>query len=191
MKRATLLLVAMLAALLLAGGAAFAGPLVDPNTLQPPPPDGASAICRDNGQYVICHTVLDYTLVNEPVFELSCGQVYETSFDHREGIRWYSDGLLVNRFVTQDVRGTWSLSRTGAEPTVSFFGHISWWTDYPVPGEDSDVETFHGNNITVQLPGTGGLHVAGIAYPDGTQHGVVRDIDDPAGDAALCAALQP
>jgi hypothetical protein len=190
MRRIVFALMLALVMAAITGAPALAGPIVDPGTLTPQPPDGA--VCQDDGQYVICHAVVDYTLVNEPVFELSCGQVYETSFDHRPQILWYSsDGLLVNRFVRQDVRGTWSLSPTGEEPTVSFFGHVSYWTDYPNPGEESNVETFHGLDITVQLPQSGGLHIAGTDLPDGTHHGVLRGFDDPAGDAALCAALQP
>ena len=95
---------------------AAAGPVVDPSTLQPPPP---GAECRADGQSIICHTSLVLTPVNEPVAELPCGTVYETSNDVRRGIRWYnSDGKLVKRFVTQDLEGTWSLSPTGASPTA-------------------------------------------------------------------------
>lgn len=200
MKRATLLLAAMLAALLLASGAALAGPLVeDTSTLTPPPPPGSE--CRDNGQYVICQTYFDETAVNEPVdwVELPCGTFYETSTTHREGIRWYSDGLIVKRFHTQDTEGTWSLSPTGEGPTIGFFSHENVQTDYAVPGdgsEDNASETHHGV-FRVLLPGSGGLLTAGITYPDGTHHGVVHDIDadedgivdDPEVAATLCAAL--
>jgi len=200
MKRATLLLAAMLAALLLAGGAALAGPLVDPETLTPPPPPGAE--CRDNGQYVICQTYFDETAVNEPAdwVELPCGTFYETSTTHREGTRWYSDGLLVKRFYTQDTEGTWSLSPTGEGPTIRFFSHESAQVDYLVPGdasEDSARETHHGASVVVLLPGSGVLLTTGITYPDGTHHGAWRDIDadndgivdDPEVAATLCAAL--
>jgi hypothetical protein len=170
---------------------ASAGVIVDPSALQPPPPPGA--LCRADGRYVICHTFLDFTLVNEPVFDLPCGTVYETSFDHREGIRWYADGLLVKRFVTQDVEGTWSLSPTGAGPTVRLMAHANWWTDYAVAGDESTQSiTFHGDSIRVQLPGSGGtLHIAGLDRPDNTHEGVIRFIDDPGAAAAICASLAP
>jgi len=194
MKR-LLIAVLMALALVVLGGTvgatapASAGVIVDPATLQPPPPPGA--VCRADGQYVICHTFLDFTLVNEPVFDLPCGTVYETSFDHREGIRWYAEGLLVKRFVTQDLEGTWSLSPTGAEPTVRLLAHANWWTDYAVPGDEStQILTFHGNDIRVQLPGSGGtLHIAGLDRPDNTHEGVIRFVDDPGAAAAICEAL--
>jgi hypothetical protein len=148
---ATLALVAVSGLVGSATAPASAGTIVDPATLVPPPPPGA--VCRADGRYVICHTFLDFSLVNEPVFELPCGTVYETSLDHREGIRFYVDGLLVKRFVTQDIEGTWSLSPTGTEPTVRLFAHDTWWNDFPVAGDESSaITTFHGNGIRVQLP---------------------------------------
>ncbi len=191
MKRATLLLAAMLAALLLASGAALAAPKsVDPDTLTPPPPPGAE--CKDTGKYVICKTFLDEPAVNEPFAELPCGTVYITASDHREGIRWYADGLLVKRFVRQDAEGTLSLSPTGEGPTVRFFAHANWQTVYPIPGdESSEMLTFHGNDTRVVVPGSGGIHIAGITYPDDTHHGVIRTENDPEVAAALCEALEP
>jgi hypothetical protein len=103
-----------------------AGPLIDPSTLQPPPPPGAE--CRADGAWTICHTGLLFTPVNEPIldFELPCGTLYETATDVRRGIRWYNsdDGKLVRRFVSQDMEGAWSLSPTGAGPTDGE-GHCS------------------------------------------------------------------
>ena len=201
MKRATLLLAAMLATLLLACGAALAAPKsVDPDTLTPPPPPGAE--CKDTGNFIICQTFFDEpSLVNEPVFELSCGTVYETSNVHREGIRWYSkEGLLLRRFVTEDVQGTWSLSPTGEGPTVRFFAHDNWTDVYTTPGDEESVSTtYHGDSFTAMAPGYGVLfHIAGIDLPNGTHHGAggAFFIDDegnvdPEADAALCAALEP
>lgn len=201
MKRATLLLAAMLATLLLACGAALAAPKsVDPETLTPPPPPGAE--CKDTGNFILCQTFFDEpSLVNEPVFELSCGTVYETSTVHREGIRWYSsEGLLLRRFVTEDVQGTWSLSATGEGPTVRFFAHDNWTDVYTTPGDEESVSTtYHGDSFTAMAPGYGVLfHIAGIDLPNGTHHGAggAFFIDDegnvdPEADAALCAALEP
>ena len=201
MKRATLLLAAMLATLLLACGAALAAPKsVDPKTLTPPPPPGAE--CKDTGNFILCQTFFDEpSLVNEPVFELSCGTVYETSNVHREGIRWYSpEGLLLRRFVTEDVQGTWSLSATGEGPTVGFFAHDNWTDVYTTPGDEESVSTtYHGDSFTAMAPGYGVLfHIAGIDLPNGTHHGAggAFFIDDegnvdPEADAALCAALEP
>src|SRR5688572_27672041 len=107
-------------------GPAAAGPVVDPSTLQPEPPPGA--VCRANGPWTICQTTFLVDVVNEPVvfLDLPCGTVYETIADVREGIRWYLDGKLVKRFVSQNAEGSWSLSPTGAGPVVKISLHANW-----------------------------------------------------------------
>ncbi len=72
----------------------------------------------------------------EPVLELPCGTLYQTSRDDREGIRWYEDALIVRRFVSRHMSGYWSLSPTGEGPRVTISGHSNFWTKWPVPGED-------------------------------------------------------
>jgi len=178
---------------------ASAGPLVDPNTLTPPPPPGAE--CNQTGNFIICQTFFDEpSLVNEPAFELSCGTVYETSNVHREGIRWYSlEGLLLKRFVREDAQGTLSLSDTGEGPTVRVFAHDNWTDIYTTPGdEESASTTSHGVGLRIIAPGSGGAIYAGITLPEGTHHGTPlrRDLftgEDiaPEADAMLCEALQP
>ena len=170
---------------------AGAGPIVDPTTLQPEPPPGA--VCRADGPWTICQTTFLVDLVNEPIldFALPCGTIYETIFDLREGIRWYLDGKLVKRFVRQNAEGTWSLSPTGAGPTVTVALHANWRNEYAVPGDESSgPQTFHGSGFTVRAPGVGVIaHIAGLDLPDGTHRGVIRIGDDPQVAAALCAAL--
>ena len=173
---------------------------VDPTTLTPPPPPGAE--CTQTGNYILCQTYFDEpSLLNEPVFKLSCGTVYETSTVHREGIRWYSsEGLLLRRFVTEDVEGSWSLSPSGEGPSVRFFAHDNWTDVYAIPGDVESVSTtYHGLAFTALAPGSGVLfHITGPYLPDGTHHGVGGEffIDDegnvdPEVDAALCEALGP
>jgi hypothetical protein len=166
----------------------LAGSLVDPSTLQPVPPPGA--VCRADGQQTICHTGLRFDLVNEPVFDLPCGTVYETSIDVRRGIRWYdADGKLTTRFVGQDAEGSLSLSPTGAGPTVTVTVHANWRNEYSPPGQDADSvpATSHGDGLTVRAPGVGVIaHIAGLDLPDGTHRGAIRGVDDP---GPLCAAL--
>jgi hypothetical protein len=175
---------------------------VDLTTLTPPPDPGVVAECKQAGNFILCQTYFDEpSLVNEPVFELECGTVYETSTVHREGIRWYSsEGLLLRRFVTEDAQGSWSLSPTSEGPTVRFFAHDNWTDVYAVPGDGESVSTtYHGDSFTAMAPGYGVLfHIAGQDLPDGTHHGVGAGffIDDegnvdPEVDAALCEALQP
>jgi hypothetical protein len=170
---------------------ATAGKAVDPDTLNPPPPPGAS--CQQSGQQVICHTVFVQDMVNEPVFELPCGLFYETSHDDRRGTRWYVGGNLQTRFVTSSFHGTWSLSPTGAGPLVALRGSSNWRND-DVPfdqPEETWPTTSHGNGIAASAPGFGViLHIAGRDDPDGDHHGTgVTDFDDPAVHAELCAAM--
>jgi hypothetical protein len=182
---------ALAAAALTLVGPAGAGEQIDPSVLQPPPPPGA--VCRADGPYVICDTFLDATLENEPVFDLPCGTVYETSADHRDGTRWYVDNLLVKRRVVAHLTGTWSLSPIGQGPTVALDGSWNWWIRLAVPGDESTGElTSHGTDLRVSGPGLGGLiHDAGISYPDETHHGIARFFDTPQAAGALCAALAP
>jgi hypothetical protein len=170
---------------------AAAGPLVDPDTLQPPPPPGAE--CRLDGQWIICQTGLSFTLVNEPIIDVPCGQIYETSTDVRSGIRFYNaEGLLVKRFATQDVEGTWSLSPTGEGPTADVRAHANWWIILTVPGDESSGElTQHGNGFTVSSPGSGVIvHIAGLDLPEGDHRGVFRVVEeDPQVAADVCEVL--
>src|SRR5919112_3551269 len=201
-RRALFMCVLALILAAMAGSTALADPprIVEPDTLTPPPGEGVVAECKETGNYIICQTFFDEpSLVNEPVFELSCGTVYETSTVHREGIRWYSsEGLLLRRFVTEDVEGTWSLSRTGEGPTVRFFAHDNWTDVYTTPGDEESVSTtYHGAAFKVVAPASGELIYAGTYLPDGTHHGAGGEffIDDegnvdPEADAALCKALQ-
>ncbi len=167
---------------------------VDPTALTPAPLlVGATAECRAGGRWIICHTTLAEEPVNEPVFELPCGTVYETSTDARLGTRWYAaaDSVIVKRHVRQDVEGTWSLSPDGAGPTVTVAVHANWYDSrYADPNDlDSGVRSTHGE-FTARAPGYGVIaHIAGLDLPDDTHRGVFRFIDDPAVAAELCAAL--
>lgn len=169
---------------------AAAGPTVDPTTLEPAPPPGA--VCRADGPCVICQTTFLIDLANEPIadFDLPCGTLYETIYDLREGIRWYLDGKLVKRFVSQNAEGTWSLSPSGTGPQVKISFHANWRNEYAVPGDESSgTETFHGSE-SVSAPGFGVIaHIAGLGRSDGTQRGVYRFVDDPDVASELCAAL--
>jgi hypothetical protein len=169
---------------------AVAGPVVDPSTLQPPPPPGAT--CRADGVQTICHTQLTLTPVNEPVFDLPCGTVYETSVDAREGLRWYDGaGRLVRRKVSQDLDGSWSLSPTGDGPTVTISAHDNWRNEYLIPGDEASGTTVaHGDGFTAQAPGFGVIsHIAGLDPVEGDHRGIFRVPEDPAVAAELCAAL--
>jgi hypothetical protein len=176
-----------LTAMIAVSAPAAAGPIVDPGTLTPPPFPGA--VCRADGNWTICQTVFLEDVANEPAFELPCGTVYQTSHDPRTGLRWYFDGLLVRRQVFSVLEGMWSLSSTGAGPTVSFIGHRTWTDVYTVPGDEgSAIETYRGLDLHVFLAG-GVIQIAGIWPPETEAHGVFRFPEDPEVADALCAAL--
>lgn len=185
---------AMLALITVLAPTASAGGIVDPNTLTPVPPN---ATCRDDGRQIICDTFFVEDLVNEPIadFDLPCGTIYETSHYLGDGTRWYVDRLAVRRHVAASLEGTWSLSPTGAGPTVNISGYYSVWTVWTTPGDDSTlVETSSsGNDFKIGAPGFGViLQNAGLTYlpPDGTHQGIAAQIPfTPEVAAELCAAL--
>jgi hypothetical protein len=192
MRKLALAVTPVLASLVLAASA-FAG-TVDPNTLQPVPPN---ATCKDAGQQIICDTYVEEFLVNapNPDFELPCGTVYETSHYRGDGTRWYVDRLVVQRHVAASLVGTFSLSPTGAGPTVTISGHWSYWTVWTTPGDDStQVDTrSSGSDFRLSAPGFGViLHDTGLYLLDGTHHGLSAQIPvTPEIAATLCAALTP
>ena len=176
----------LLAGLTVASPTASAGSSVDPGTLQPPPPPGAE--CQTIGQGVRCDTFFLVEFVNEPGFELPCGTFYETIHDMRTGIRWYdSDGRLVKRLVHQDAEGSWSLSPSGAGPTVVISAHGGWGEVYPVPGDESSAVGHASGNGLIIKDDRGGViaHIAGHEGGD-EFHGLFRF--DSAFEE-ICAAL--
>ncbi len=178
-----------------APAASAAPPSVDPSTLQPPPPPDAR--CIPTGRYVICHTVIDFSVEAEPVTDLGlpCGTVYFTATDVRHGLRFYENGLLVRRHVTAPggVSGFISLSPTGEGPRLELVGHLNWWSTFSVPGDvDTESTTSHGLDIRLTSPDGGIVAIiAGRTDPEGAHTGVARFVDDPAIAEAICAALTP
>jgi hypothetical protein len=173
---------------------AAASKAVDPSALKPPPAlVGATAECQADGQWIICHTLLDLSDADAPVLDLPCGTVYETASDIRHGIRWYnaSDSMLVKRHVRQDVDGTWTLSPSGGGATVSVTAHGRFYdSQYAIPGDvESGVGADQGE-FTVSAPGFGVIaHIAGRDATDDPHRGVFVPPEDPAVAAQLCAAL--
>ena len=170
-------------------------PSVDPSTLQPPPPPDAR--CEPTGRYVICHTVIDFSVEAEAITDLGlpCGTIYITATDVRHGLRFYENGLLVRRHVTAPggVSGFISLSATGEGPRVEVVGHLNWWSTFSVPGdEDTESTTSHGLDFRLKSPDGGILAIiAGRTDPEGAHTGVARVVEDPAIAKAVCAALTP
>jgi hypothetical protein len=179
----TAVVIAVAAGLLLAAPPAGARTVVDPSTLSPVPPAGADC-WRTAPDDVVCHTFVNDDPIGEPALDLSCGTLYVTGPDHRLGTRWYSGGALQRRLVRQDVDQTVSLRPDMSGRTLHVEQHASWW------GVSDDALVFHGNTLTISGPGVGVVaKVSGTDEVDGTHHGVLRLFDDPAVDAAMCAAL--
>ena len=189
MRRVSRLLAILLAAVVLsalASSAALASSRtsVDPATLTPVPPPGATCWYTTNPHDVTCRTFKDFNADQEPVFDVTCGKVYETSRDHRDGLRLYVDGLAVRRFVHGQMSGTWSLSpnATGRVITLSSdWVSTSVWT---TPGDDNTVqETGYGLQYRATAPGLGnaiywfGIAYYGFAVPDGTTKGIKNGFD--------------
>ena len=170
-------------------------PGVDPSTLQPPPPPDSR--CDPTGRNVICHTVIDFSVVAEAITDLGlpCGTIYITATDVRHGLRFYENGFLVRRHVTlpRGLAGFLSLSATGEGPRLEVVGHLNWWSTFSVPGDEStESTTAHGLDIRLKSPDGGIIAIiAGRTDPEGAHSGVARFVDDPAIAEAICAALTP
>ena len=97
MRKLALAVMPVIASLVLATPA-FAGPIVDPNTLQPVPPN---ATCRDNGQQIICDTFLEESGVKraDRGFRPAVRNDLRDSYYRGDGTRWYVDRLAVKRHV--------------------------------------------------------------------------------------------
>jgi len=193
MRKLSLALVAALAGgvVIWMAAPAAAGPIVDPSTLEPEPPN---AVCREDGRQVICDTFFVEEPVNEATGDvLPCGAIYQTSHYRGDGTRWYVDGKVVRRHNAASVDGSWSLSPTGAGPTVKISAHWSIQTVWTTPGDDStqvDTST-SGSDFKISAPGFGVIILsAGLTYPDETHHGISYEFPfTPEIEAAVCAAL--
>lgn len=174
--------------------------LVDTSVLVPPPPAGAE--CQLNGPWTVCRSGVSIELINEPVFDLPCGTVYQTSVDVRSATRWYSDNKLVRRHVYQRAEGAWSLSSTGADPRVTFIANANWGEVYTVPGDlSSNVGHQRGTDllakspdggIVAQISGQTHLNRDGVEQFDGTFRWIEGPVDAAVAEAvadALCEAL--
>jgi hypothetical protein len=182
-------------------GAPSSTKIVDNSTLNPPAPDYLT--CYADGANTICRGI-------QPGFGsfanldigLACGgqPIYGTGVAMREATRYYDqNGDLVWRRVHASVTDTWSLSPTGAPPTVSEVGHWGWTVHYSVPGDvDSGFLASHGTDELIRSPDGGVIvHEAGTNYgvsadftDTGVYHGPHPFATDPEGTIGkICAAL--
>jgi hypothetical protein len=174
--------IAILASLLLAvpSAAAASRTPVDPESLTPVPPPGADCWYRQDPHTVTCDTFLDFSSDHEAIFDVSCGSIYETAHDHREGIRTYVDGLITHRTVKVVIEGTWSLTPNADRgPVGRLDGRFGIVTDWATPGDDATAHsTNHGLRLSLAVPGSGTpLMWAGRIEDDGTTNGIRRGLD--------------
>ena len=163
--------------------------LVDPTTLTPPLLP--FRICYELGPYVQCDTSGDVTYENRDTDELPCGVLYASGHEISNSTRFYQNGLLVRRAVQERITGTWSLSPTGAGPTVAWSENDSWDDQFAVPGDiTSFVRIVRGSLLRVPALGSD-LHASGMFWDDGS--GTYRGLftDDDAARLRLCALLVP
>jgi hypothetical protein len=173
--------------------AAAGGSIVDPSTLTPVPPDIYT--CTLDGANTICRASFE-TFVENGDDGAVCGDehLYETIHVVESATRWYADGLLVRKLLRVDLRGTFSLSPTGAAPTAAVHAHQQESFVYPVPGDiDSEIGTVTGLIVKVggsTAQGFGAqVQAAGRIDANGDLHGLNHDI--PGVDEALCDLLAP
>ena len=186
-RRPILAAIVLAVASLAGASSASAHTLVDPTMLTPPLKQ--FRVCFEDGPWVKCDTSGVDSLSNEPAFDLPCGLAYETSTDTQHATRWYRDGLLVERITQSNVRGTLSLSPTGAGISVGVAADQTFDERFLVPGDlSSDSEVSHGNFLRIDGLGSLGRDT-GIYLPDGMHHGLFTLGDEA--DAQLCALLVP
>ena len=123
---------AVVAVLALAGPVAATSP-VDPNTLNPPPPDFFNATCEQTGGHILCNLAFsDPDIVDEPS-GIVCGST-ELLFSQQRSVvgkRFYDgDGNLTRRHFRELFDGTFTNPDTG---------EVATWTQH-----DTDRRRPHG-----------------------------------------------
>jgi hypothetical protein len=122
-------------------GAQAASPhQVDPAGMTPPlNPDYGPWICTDTGGGPICRGSRTEAWTNADS-GLRCGDdlVYTTGGFHDDAVRWHlPDGRATHTFFGDQAIEVWTLSSTGAGPSVNVRGDLNLHYVYPTPGDRS------------------------------------------------------
>ena len=173
---------------------AMAGSAVDPTTLNPVPPEAYT--CQADGPNTICRASFEDTIEGGDIGRL-CGDqsIREWTTSIANVTRYYdADRNLIRRAGRASLSGFFSLSPSGAEPTIEVISHSNWVDEFTVPGDlDSVVGTEHGlvnHTGGSSAPGFGAdLHASGHILSDGTFVGLNHDLGTPGADEAICAVL--
>ncbi|WP_377639192.1 hypothetical protein [Oryzobacter terrae] len=194
---------ALLGALAGAAPMASAGPPpVDPASVSPTlNPNFAPWDCWRAGTGITCQGTWVNTYENEPIGIQCDGQEVYGSGSSREFMtRWHTaDGLATRTNVHLGYPSDrYTLSPTGAGPSVTISGHWNRHYTYPVPGEvGSRVLTEVGGRYLgraddgSRLNGSGGVQYApGEDFETrASAHGSIADITGETVDAFICEAL--
>ena len=200
-------LIARSAALVIGLSLAVAGPAaakepVDPNTLNPAPPDFFNATCERTGSHILCNLAFsDPPVVAEPS-GIVCGTTELIVSQTRDvvGKRFYdSDGDLVRRHFREEFAGTLTNTKSGV--TVDWVAHNTIIHDLAVPGDiASGTTTISGQQMRIFGPhGTVLIDVGHLVIDEATgellKSSGKHHLDDyflngnTAAIASLCAAL--
>jgi hypothetical protein len=113
---------------------------VDPGLMTPPlNPDYPVWTCTSTGAGPICRSSLHDAWANLDT-GLTCGgrPIYETGTYESDPVRWHTpDGRALKTFDPETLDADWSLSPTGAGPTVHLFSQWNLHFEYGVPGDRS------------------------------------------------------
>lgn len=156
---------------------ALAADIVDPSTLNPPPPIEFNPICKGVGERTICDvTFTDPPAVAEPT-DIQCGsgpdafEILVSAVRSVDGKRYYDQGgNLTRRHFHDWIVGTYTNPLTGA--TASFRQHDTFMHDLAVAGDITSGTEAITVEIRVTSPDGGTVLIdAGrtvIAESDGT-----------------------
>ena len=149
-------------ALAIGAALAIAGPVVaketiDPNTLNPPPPDFFNAVCNRTGSQIICTLAFsDPTITDEPSGVICDGTELRVTQDRSVvGKRYYdADGNLLVRHFREAFSGSFKNPDTGNVAT--FVAHDTVIHRLGTPGEiASGFTSISGQSARITAPGGG------------------------------------
>ena len=161
-RRAALGRLLLIASLALSGVVAAAAPIsartsVDPNTLNPPPPDFFNASCNRTGEHILCTLAFsDPEIVDEPSGILCAGT--ELRFSQTRSVvgrRFYdAAGNLLQRHFRESLDGTFRNPVTGR--IVLWTEHDTVIHNLAVPGDlATGTIKVSGLDTKIWLPGGG------------------------------------
>jgi hypothetical protein len=176
---------------------------VDPNTLNPPPPDSFNAVCESNDHGTICTLAFSDPDISGEPSGIVCGNVELLVSQTRAvvGKRFYdADGNLTQRHFRETFTGTFTNPVT--QKVASWVQHDTVIHNLLVPGDlGTGTTKVSGLFTRAWVPGGGTIFTdVGTFLNDASTEAVIRSggkhpFDayftgaDPAALAPLCAAL--